>query len=437
MLRIRDYTTMGLMLCGAAFAGPTDTERLNTLELWNDALDDKVSLDFDNVATTPIGDSQLHSDITRDAEVFGIVSSAASSAAITFNQLAVTSGITADLDPSADSTHSGGSTSIRWLEWWVDTLNATAIAGTNADITGTLGVDGDVTLGDASADLVTIKGDLAVDGDVTLTGTLSGNVATDLVTITGDLAIGDASSVVTITGKIDADILPYTSATPGLGNSSNYWTDAYITTLYTSTDYALKGDTDIKFQVDADNDGTETFTIHDGAGTEVVSITEAGALQIDGAATLDGNVTLGNATADVTTISGELDGSRHSWMISESATVTASAYGTTYISTGGITQSSTVGFRAATAGSIVGISVNCNVTAANASGVLVVAVDGTWVFGPTLPTGTGVGNVGLRQNRGVDNFTAGQIISIRLYNGTFTTYTFEDYTIELEYYYDD
>ena len=156
-----------------------------------------------------------------------------------------------------------------------------------------------------------------------------------------------------------------------------------------------------------------------------------------GSLEVDGNVTLGDATADVTTVSGELDGSRHSWVISESATETNTAYANSYLVVGGITQSSTVGMRAATAGSIVGISINCNVTAANASGTLHVDVNGSSLYGLTLPSGTGVGNVGVRQNRGVDTFAAGNIISLRVYNGTYTTYTFNNYTIEVEYYYDD
>ena len=49
---------------------------------------------------------------------------------------------------------------------------------------------------------------------------------------TGYVDIGNtAGDYVTITGQIDADILPYMSANPGLGDASTYWADAYITDL--------------------------------------------------------------------------------------------------------------------------------------------------------------------------------------------------------------
>ena len=320
----------------------------------------------------------------------------------------------AGLTLTADLTVANGGTGASSLD---------DIVGTSNEIEVTAGADtvigGDVTIG--LPDAVTV---------VTLN---TGQGANELYDMNQDVQSDDAVTFVTVNTGQGANELY------DMNQDVKTTNDVRFSSVSGEADEALslKGDADVQIQIDADNDGTETFTIHDGAGTEVVSITEAGALQIDGAATLDGNVTLGDATADVTTVSGELDGSRHSWVISESATETNTMYANSYLVVGGITQSSTVGMRAATSGSIVGISINCNVTAANASGSLWVEVNGSGLYGVALPSGTGVGNVGVRQNRGVDTFAAGNIISFRVYNGTFTTYTFNNYTIELEYYYDD
>ena len=320
----------------------------------------------------------------------------------------------AGLTLTADLTVANGGTGASSLD---------DIVGTTNEIEVTAGADtvigGDVTIG--LPDAVTV---------VTLN---TGQGANELYDMNQDVQSDDAVTFVTVNTGQGANELY------DMNQDVKTTNDVRFSSVSGEADEALslKGDADVQIQIDADNDGTETFTIHDGAGTEVVSITEAGALQIDGAATLDGNVTLGDATADVTTVSGELDGSRHSWVISESATETNTMYANSYLVVGGITQSSTVGMRAATSGSIVGISINCNVTAANASGSLWVEVNGSGLYGVALPSGTGVGNVGVRQNRGVDTFAAGNIISFRVYNGTFTTYTFNNYTIELEYYYDD
>ena len=83
-------------------------------------------------------------------------------------------------------------------------------------------------------------GDLQIDGDATLDGAVDlGNAASDYVTITG---------------QIDADILPYTSNAPGLGDASTYWTDAYITDLFVGDDLTM-GTTDRLILDDTAGDG--------------------------------------------------------------------------------------------------------------------------------------------------------------------------------------
>tara|TARA_R110000824_G_scaffold26500_2_gene90890 strand:+ start:3245 stop:4726 length:1482 start_codon:yes stop_codon:yes gene_type:complete len=65
----------------------------------------------------------------------------------------------------------------------------------------------------------------------------------------------------------------------------------------------IKADTDMIFQIDSDSDGTETFQFKNGAGTEIVEISELGNLQIDGDITVSGNTIL-SSTATVFTLSG-------------------------------------------------------------------------------------------------------------------------------------
>ena len=52
----------------------------------------------------------------------------------------------------------------------------------------------------------------------------------------------------------------------------------------------IKADTDLIFQIDSDNDGTETFQFKNGAGTEIAALDESGNLQIDSDITVGGNV---------------------------------------------------------------------------------------------------------------------------------------------------
>lgn len=54
----------------------------------------------------------------------------------------------------------------------------------------------------------------------------------------------------------------------------------------------LKADTDMIFQVDSDNDGTETFQFKNGAGTEILTITEDGMVTADSTGLFTSGVTI-------------------------------------------------------------------------------------------------------------------------------------------------
>ena len=83
----------------------------------------------------------------------------------------------------------------------------------------------------------------------------SSNVEFGDAALDGNVDLGDASGdFITVVGKIDADIIPYTSAAPGLGDGSNYWTDAYITDLFVGDDITM-GTTDRLILDDTAGDG--------------------------------------------------------------------------------------------------------------------------------------------------------------------------------------
>ena len=364
-------------------------------------------------------------------ELYDMDQDVMSSSSPTFNVLSLTT----------DLSIANGGTGASSLDDVVGTANEiTVTAGADTVIGGdvTISLPDDVTIGTLDTGQ---GGNELYDMDQNVKTTNSPTFAG--LTLTADLTVANggtgASSLDDIAGTTN-EIEVTAGADTVIGGDVTIGLPDAVTVVTMNTGQGANELYDMNQNVQT-GDGVTFATVNTGEGANELYDMDQNVLTSSdvtvGSLEVDGNVTLGDATADVTTVSGELDGSRHSWVISESATETNTMYANSYLVVGGITQSSTVGMRAATSGSIVGISINCNVTAANASGSLWVEVNGSGLYGVALPSGTGVGNVGVRQNRGVDTFAAGNIISFRVYNGTFTTYTFNNYTIELEYYYDD
>ena len=80
----------------------------------------------------------------------------------------------------------------------------------------------------------------------------------------------------------------YANTTMSLDTSGNLTTLGDLTVTGgdisgpTDGSLTIKADTDLIFQIDSDNDGTETFQFKNGGGTEVAALNESGDLQIDG-----------------------------------------------------------------------------------------------------------------------------------------------------------
>jgi len=128
----------------------------------------------------------------------------------------------------------------------------------DVDISGTLDVDGNVTLGNASSDTVTIN------GSATVAETLNAD---------GDVNLGSNNGdTITANGRFDSSLVPSADNTYDLGTSTIRWNDLWI-----------QGTADIEnLEVDQNAIITKNLTVN-------------------------GDVTLGNADTDTVTVNGDLD----------------------------------------------------------------------------------------------------------------------------------
>ena len=126
---------------------------------------------------------------------------------VTYTARAVT-----DFLPNADATYNLGNSSLEWNNLWLDgTANVDTLqVDENATVSGNLSVTGNTSTTGNNV----IGGNLNVNGNTTL-----GNAATDTVTFTADVA---------------SNIVPSADSTYTLGDSSNYWSQAYLDAVTTT-----------------------------------------------------------------------------------------------------------------------------------------------------------------------------------------------------------
>mmetsp|Transcript_105753 Transcript_105753/g.203289 ORF Transcript_105753/g.203289 Transcript_105753/m.203289 type:complete len:886 (-) Transcript_105753:84-2741(-) len=229
--------------------------------------------------------------------------------------------------------------------------------GGNAVLSGSLQVDGDVTLGDAKADTILFKGDITADGtanpDIDFSGssglfkastgvatiggavTFSGNAQIDgNAVILGTTQLGDQKAdTVTIKADVvsDATTDPVFDLSASAGQfktsvgqntlAGNIVAAAGVTANFGAavTLGAAKTD-DITFKGSIKADGTAkpdfdfslsttgTFATSGGASTIGGAVTMAGNARIDGNVDVRGTTTLGNANGDTVTIKGHVVG---------------------------------------------------------------------------------------------------------------------------------
>jgi len=108
------------------------------------------------------------------------------------------------------------------------TTTAATFAGANVDLAGTLDVTGATVLDST----------LAVAGAGTVTGTLtaSNNAAIGgNLNVAGNTVLGNAASdTVTVTADVASNLIPSADSTHSLGDSSNYWSSAFIDAITTT-----------------------------------------------------------------------------------------------------------------------------------------------------------------------------------------------------------
>ena len=140
------------------------------------------------------------------------------------------------------------------------TTPTTAITLSDADATlaGTLDVTGESTLASAivsdltsgrvvlagTSGAIEDSGNLTFDGS-TLAVTGAVTVSTDF-TVNGNTTLGNApTDTVTITADIASDVIPSADSTHALGDTSNYWSNAYIDAITTTGNVTIGGDLNV------------------------------------------------------------------------------------------------------------------------------------------------------------------------------------------------
>ena len=159
--------------------------------------------------------------------------------------------------PVTDNDIDLGTNSLEFKNLYLDgTATVDALVADTADINGG-SIDG-TTVGASSASTGAFT-TLGASGAVTLSDTLS---------VEGNTTLGNAASdTVTFTADVASDIIPSADSTHDLGDSSNYWANAYIDAITTTGDVAVGGNLTVT--------GTTTFnggtlTLGDAASDNVV-----------------------------------------------------------------------------------------------------------------------------------------------------------------------
>ena len=183
---------------------------------------------------------------------------------------------------------------------------------------------GNVDLGDADTDTLTITA--KIDSDVIPTGTRDLGSASDkwaeahvvaasveTLSASGNVDLGDASSdLLTVNASIDSDLIPEADGTRSLGSSSNRWahvhaddiTDNSLTAgrvVFAGTDGKLIDDEDLSFSASTLTATNMSVTTNLSAGAFASSSVDIDGGAIDGVSIATSNITVGSGkTLDVT-----------------------------------------------------------------------------------------------------------------------------------------
>jgi len=248
---------------------------------------------------------------------------------------------TGKVEVSGDSLFRGNTVSTGQIR------GATLQVDGNANIDGTLVVDGAATFGAITIGS-TIASDLNVSGAVTVGGIFTANGSVDL---------GDTSAdTVTVTGRFDSSLVPSVTLTNDIGGSSLRWRDIY-----------------------AEDVDVATVTTSGNA-------TIGGNLTVTGNTTIGGSITIGDSDTDNINISAELKNdlvpdADSTYNIGSSAKRYLDIYGDRFMG-----DSAEIGGLQVISNTIKSINTNSNITIdPQGSGALIVSgpltVNGTFTVG--------------------------------------------------------
>ena len=144
---------------------------------------------------------------------------------------------------------------------------------------------GDYAINGTSVLTATTLGSAVVNSSLTSVGTLATVTVTGLATFNGSVDLGDATAdTITATGRFDSDLVPSSDSARDLGTSALQWAELHVDT----------GNID---------------QLGSALDANAQNITNVGTFEVDGAATFNGAVTLGDAASDVITATGQLTSS--------------------------------------------------------------------------------------------------------------------------------
>ena len=219
---------------------------------------------------------------------------------------------------------------------------------------------------------------------------------------------GNLNTDGTLTTTGNADILGKLLFENPTANNVRITSDGYFRLdVAAGSDIVFAGQNDFYIDVGAGDD--LYFRVYGGATVAALDI-NTGNFQIDGAFQQDGAGIYGDAAGDILDSNGTVYGDNIAITFSREAQITGVA-ATTYIKYGEITSSTSKGFIAPQAGSIVGLSVNADVINITGNITTNVMVNGASVLLVTHAVAVDDDKY-IVQVKGTDTFAAGDTISV-------------------------
>ena len=160
-------------------------------------------------------------------------------------------------------------------------VSGSSVVGAGYDVV----TGGDYAINGTSVLTATTLGSAVVNSSLTSVGSLTSLTVAGTLNANGDVNLGDAATdSITFTGRADSDLVPIADSAHDLGTSALQWAELHVDT----------GNID---------------QLGSALDANAQNITNVGTFEVDGGATFNGTVALGNASSDVVTLTGQLTSS--------------------------------------------------------------------------------------------------------------------------------